>query len=434
MLRTAISILILLVLDSPQSYGEKSTASISNNAHISEIVGGEILDERISTVQLYKEGWNLSYPVINLGGDEKLELHFDLLSGEKESYYYTFTHCDKDWEPSSISAFEYIDGFPENDIEDVQVSFNTTVPYYHYSLSFPNDDIKFLVSGNYILSVYTESPEDPVLTRRFIISESSSGIETDIHLPKMTVGDNSRQQVDFTVNISGKGIIDASKNIYSTILQNGRWDSGHSNLKPDLQTDRELRYNSLSDKNIFNGGNDYRPFDTRNIRYTGQGIRAIQYIAPYYNMYLEGSDSRGAKPYFSEPDFNGKYYVAVDDGERGNIEADYTWVHFSLAANNIPMGSSVYIFGGLTDWSVSNRYLMEIDPQNGKYVCSLLLKQGWYNYSYILVNKLGVNDEPYFEGNHFETENDYTVIVYYRDPRERYDRVISSVTVNSQKK
>ncbi len=36
-----------------------------------------------------------------------------------------------------------------------------------------------------------------------------------------------------------------------------------------------------------------------------------------------------------------------------------------------------------------------------------------------------------FEGSHYETENDYMVIVYYRNPRERYDRIIGTATINT---
>ncbi|MDZ7737805.1 MAG: hypothetical protein U5K32_01795 [Bacteroidales bacterium] len=33
----------------------------------------------IKSVRLHREEWNLSYPVISLGSDEKLVLYFDLL-------------------------------------------------------------------------------------------------------------------------------------------------------------------------------------------------------------------------------------------------------------------------------------------------------------------------------------------------------------------
>src|SRR5512139_4062872 len=92
----------------------------------------QVFDTRIKTVQLYKEGWNLSYPVIKIGSDEKLVLHFDLLGDRTEAYDYTFIHCDKDWNRSDIFPNDYIEGFQENRIEDFKPSFNTTMSYIHY--------------------------------------------------------------------------------------------------------------------------------------------------------------------------------------------------------------------------------------------------------------------------------------------------------------
>ena len=72
------------------------------------IYSNHIFNEKIKTVQLYKEGWNLSYPVIKLNSSEKLILHFDLLDDQAETYYYTFIHCDKDWNKSDIFPNDYL--------------------------------------------------------------------------------------------------------------------------------------------------------------------------------------------------------------------------------------------------------------------------------------------------------------------------------------
>src|SRR5271157_85315 len=85
-----------------------------------------IFTERIKTVQLFREGWNLSYPVMKLRSSDRLVLQFDLLSNEPETYYYSFIHCDKDWKKSEIYPTDYLEGFPENQIEDYKPSFSTT--------------------------------------------------------------------------------------------------------------------------------------------------------------------------------------------------------------------------------------------------------------------------------------------------------------------
>jgi hypothetical protein len=190
------------------------------------LCSNHIFNDKIKTVQLYKEGWNLSYPIIKLNSNDKLILHFDLLNDEAESYYYTFIHCDKDWKKSDILPNSYIDGYPENPIEDYENSFNTTVSYFHYKISFPNDRVKLSLSGNYILIVYpADKPEEPSITQRFIISEDAARIDVTAHRPLMTKDNNTHQQIDFTVNYSGMSINDPYRNVYAFILQNGRWDN-----------------------------------------------------------------------------------------------------------------------------------------------------------------------------------------------------------------
>ncbi|MBN2863755.1 MAG: DUF5103 domain-containing protein [Bacteroidales bacterium] len=393
----------------------------------------KVFDERIKTVQLYKEGWNLSYPVMKLKGTEKLVLQFDLLADHSETYYYTIFHCTKDWKRSDIFTSDYLEGFPENPIEDYMPSFNTTVDYFHYKLLLPNDRINIRLSGNYILKVYPADDQDnPVLTRRFIVTEDLAKVDIKAHRPMMTSSDNAGQQIDFTVNTGGLNIIDPDRNIYSFILQNGRWDNAKKNLKPDLSGNNALIYNSLSDNNIFIAGNEFRYFDIRSIKYLSEYVFRIDFIAPNYNIYLKPSESRQFKPYFYSQDFNGKYYIASSEGRDAATDADYLYVYFTLRADNIPDKGRMYIVGDLTSWSLGDNNRMTWNPVERQYESTLLLKQGWYNYEYVFVkdNNYSGKAEP-FEGSHYETENDYLVLVYYSNPRDRYDRVIATATLNT---
>ena len=393
----------------------------------------QVFDTRIKTVQLYKEGWNLSYPVIKLGSDEKLVLHFDLLGDRSEAYDYTFIHCDKDWNRSDIFPNDYIEGFQENRIEEFKSSFNTTISYIHYKLLFPNDRIILTLSGNYVIKVYPVGESDkPVLTWRFMITEDIAKTEIVTHRPLMTSDNNAGQQVDFTINPGSNDITDPYGNIYSFVLQNGRWDRAKKNLKADFTGNNELKFNSLSDKNIFNGGNEFRYFDIKSIRYQSEYVRMITFMPPGYHVYLFPSDNREFKPYFYWQDFNGKYYIAVQEGRDPDTDADYVNVYFTLPSKYMIAGGKMYVSGGLTNWSFNNDNRMIFNPEKGQYECTLLLKQGWYNYEYVFLKDS--EKEPstvLFEGSHFETENDYLILVYYRNPRDRYDRIIGTKIANT---
>jgi Domain of unknown function (DUF5103) len=401
--------------DGPDSYADK------------------VFDPRIKTVQLYKEGWNLSYPLLNLNSPEKLVLHFDLLDDQSETYYYTFIHCTREWEKSDIFVNDYLEGFPENVVEDYKPSFNTTVDYIHYRLSFPNDQIKITLSGNYILCVYPYgNPEKPVLTRRFIITENAAKISLSVHRPMMTAGNNTGQQVDFTINFAGLNLIDPNRNVYSFLLQNGRWNNAKKNLLPDFYSNNELKYSSLSEKNTFIAGNEFRYFDIKSIRYLSEFIEKIDFRPPNYHVLLKPSDNREFKPYFYTQDFNGRYYIAFQEGRDPDTDADYVYVYFTLPSKYALAGGKMYVSGGLADWSFNQNNLMDYNPELQQYECTMLLKQGWYNYEYVFLkdgDQEGVGSK--FEGSHYETENDYLAIVYYRNPRDRYDRVIGTAITNT---
>ncbi len=395
----------------------------------------QVNDARIKSVQVYREGWNLSYPVISLKPGEKLELHFDLLDSSPETYYYTFIHCDKDWNRSDIFVNQYLEGFPENPVEENNPSFNTTISYYHYRLSFPNERAKLLLSGNYILSVYPFGEQErPVLNVRFMVTEDIALVSASARRAQMAVYRDVAQQIDFTVNIAGRNIIDPFRNIYSAILQNGRWDNAMTNLKPEFYNNTELKYNTLSDKNIFRAGNEYRYFDIRSIRYLSEYVRKIDYSGPGYNVLLSVSENREAKPYFYHQDFNGKYYLAIQEGRDHNTEADYLRVFFTLKSAYPLPGSEVFVNGALTGWIKGEENKMTYNPEKAEYEGSLLLKQGWYNFEYTVTGKQPGILPSYFEGDYYETENDYTILVYYRNPAERYDRLIGSTTINTLNK
>ena len=400
------------------------------------IYADQVINKKIKSVQLFKEGWNLSYPVMKLGSTDRLVMHFDLLGDEAEIYYYSFIHCNKEWQKSDIYPTDYLEGFAENQIEKYEPSFNTKISYYHYSVSFPNDKVSIKLSGNYVIIIYPAgNPDKPVLTKRFMVTEDIVKISASIQRPQLTEFYNTAQQVDFTVNYGGLSINDPYHDISSSILQNGQWSNAKTDLKPDVVGNNEVSYNSLSARNIFPGGNEFRYFDIKNIRYQSEFIRKIDFVGASYHVFLIPSENREFKPYFYRQDFNGKYYVAVQDGRNMETDADYLYVYFTLPSTYKITGGNIYVSGALNNWAFDDENIMTYDPGRSEYQCTMLLKQGWYDYEYLFIRDGDKTAEPsLFEGNHYETENDYLILVYYRNSRDRYDRIIGSWLTNSNKK
>ncbi|MFH2096201.1 MAG: DUF5103 domain-containing protein [Bacteroidota bacterium] len=386
----------------------------------------------IKTIQLHKEGWELGYPFITLNSSDRLVLSFDDLEADAKSYSYTFLHCEADWTPSNLMQNEYTEGFTENEIRDYNYSLNTLYKYTHFSVTFPNEDIRLTLSGNYIVMVYKDFNKDSlILTRRFSILEPK--VEVIAVVKAATILDERKysQEIDFTINHGGYPINDPYGDVKVVVTQNNRWDNAITDLKPVFVKDRELVYD-FDYGNVFKGGSEFRNFDIKSVRYQSQYIKEILYEKPYYHIYLQNDEPRRFKIYFYDQDINGRYYIKIQEGDDSNVEADYVYVHFSLPYDAPVIDGNFYVFGALSDWNFKLENRMKYNFERKAYECTILLKQGYYNYEYAFV-KDGTDfaDDSYLEGSHYETENDYVIYVYHHDFTSRYDRLVGVQIVNS---
>lgn len=392
--------------------------------------------DSIKTIQLHKKGWELGYPIMNIESNDKMQLSFDDLDQleDTKTYTYTFIHCNANWKPSTLMPNEYIEGFTENEITNYEFSFNTSFDYTHYSLIFPNENVKLTKTGNYIIFVYRNYDKSkPVLTRRFCVAKQKIGIEPVIK--KATVFDKSKycQEIDFTLNTKGLNINDPMGEIKVVLTMNNRWDNAITDLKPLFIKDNEIIYD-YDTKNVFYAGSEYRNFDIKSVRYQSQYINNIEYKAPFYHVQLVKNEKRRFKIYFSDKDLNGKYYIEVQEGEDKNTEADYVYVYFRLAYPEPLVTANLYVFGALSDWQFNKKNQLRYNYEKKEYQLRMLLKQGYYNYIYAYVEDGStVADNQFIEGSHFETENDYVIYVYYRDMSSRYDKLYGFEIINSQR-
>ena len=388
----------------------------------------------VRTILFYKEGFEMSAPVMLLNSQERLVLSFDDLAEDLRQYRFTIRHCTADWsESSDLLPTDYIAGFGEDRIEDYSYSFNTTVSYIHYSLVFPTAGLRPKISGNYLLIVYPEDPGDPSFTRRFRVVETSPvGITGKIGQSVNIQDRLSRQEVDFTVSLNGMQVSDPVHDLKIMITQNDRWDNAVRNAKPRFVRPESLDF-TFDERNTFNGGNEFRAFDTKSLVYRSERIGVILYDYSGIQVYLLDDPPRPLRNYVTDKDINGRMFIKNEDhATNSDIEADYTWIHFTLPVNAMLPDRTVHILGALTGWQINDSTRMDWDPAGKAYTKKILFKQGYYNYLYITRDKrTGATDEGFFEGNHWETENEYTVWVYYREPGGLYDRLIAVQNLNS---
>ncbi len=382
--------------------------------------------DNIKTILFNRDGWELSNPIIKLNSDEKLFISFDDLDGDLKYYRYTVIHCDAFWNPSDLLQNEYIEGFMNDDIEDYHYSLNTAQEYTNYQHIFPTEDLKITKSGNYILKVFLEEDEENIVfTRRFMVMETKLSIEEKVKRPTSINDRNYKQEIDFDIYTHGYQIINPYKNLKVIIKQNGRWDNAITDLKPFMIKNDVLDYN-YDEENVFNGGNEFRNFDIKSLKYNSERISEIIYNSNMYHVYLRNDHRRTFKIYHLEDDINGKKLITTEDANNSFIEGEYVQVHFFLPYNAPLVDGNLYVFGALTCWNYTKEGKLHYNYDKSGYETTLFLKQGFYDYQYVFLESgQQEGDETFIEGNHRETNNDYTIYVYYRKSGSLYDKLVA---------
>jgi hypothetical protein len=388
-------------------------------------------DPQIHTVLFFTEGWEFSLPVLQLGSSQRLVCKFDHLSGEARNYHYTIVQCDAAWNPSRLVTSEYMVGFQENPVNDYAFSINTTIPFVNYRIILPNDQVKILLSGNYLLKIWEDgNKEKPVMIRPFYVTESLADLSGEVQKASFEGYNGPSQQIAFAVNYQKLNVTDPLNEITTVIMQNGRRDNLLYLNKPTFIRQNQLLYEEKN--NLFKGGNEFRNFNAKNLQTNGMGIRAIEYQDPYFHLFLENDFSVRTEIYSSRGDLNGNFLVKNDRANDSDLESDYVYVHFSLKPPDLVTNDLIYVFGALTDWKCLAANQMIYQPDTKLYEATLLLKQGFYDYQYAFIDteKKSI-DATFLEGSHVETENDYHLFVYYRGFSSRYDRLIGYKVINS---
>jgi len=389
----------------------------------------------IHTVQLFKKGFELSPAIIALGGEEPLVLRFDDFSPDAQSLSYTVVHCNADWQPSDLSASQYIQGMPTDFVPTPRQSFNTLQPFLEYELEFPNDMMRPTVAGNYLMKVFRGTDqEDLVLTRRFLVFEDRVQIDASIVPTRNVERRDMDQQLDLTLRYAGITVPDPFSDLHVTVLQNNRWDDAHTGFNPKFIRDAELIYDQPKE-GLFTGNNEWRGVDLKNLRYTTLHVsRYATSPEGLVEAFLLPDEKREFKVYLDLPDINGKYLVKNDLTPGDPLGADYIYVDFTLPRTTEQANGDVYVYGGISDFQCKKEFRCAWDEQKKAYSARVLLKQGYLDYVYaFLPNGSTVPDLSLLEGSHFQTENDYLVLVYVRDYQLRCDRLMGLRFLNSRK-
>ena len=386
----------------------------------------EVFRKSVKTVFIENYGSDSDLPLIELNSTQRLTLHFDEISKSAKTFEYSFIKCTSEWETDEeVFPHDYMDGLESDLITDFNFSENTAVDYIHYSVSFPNNNIEFKLSGNYIVLIKDQENKEIILTRKFYISESKVTI---IPTPKTPIEFDYRfthQIINFNVNYE---LIDSDNPIgefKAVVIQNGRYDNQKTDLKPQFVRGKELIF-SDEIQNTFEGTNEYRIIDFRDIKLRGLGVSDIFYKDSIYHVIPNLDQKRAYLKYKNKSDHNGKFFIQTKPrvGDP-NLTSDYAYVHFRLK-RKIPLDSStVFLLGGFTGNETKRENQMVYKDSLEHYESHILMKQGVYDYAYAY-RKIGNRSLKWedTDGSHFQTENNYTILVYFKGFNDQTESLI----------
>jgi hypothetical protein len=389
-------------------------------------------EPQIKTVLLYSTSSdpqaNTLQPAITRLGEWTLQLEFDDLSGQRDSYYARVVHCNHDWTKSELQDLDFMNQFNEFPITDFEFSVNTHIPYVHCRFTLP--PVK--LPGNYVLVVYRGSDRnDVILSKRFMVFESQVIIKREGSLVGPGTVAELNQQINFKVDYKNIDVVNPMENIHVNIRQNQRWDNMQVNIQPSFIRENiaELEYRFFDRDKMFKGGNEFRWFDLRSLNYPGRNVVSVNKTIKPNEVYIAKDKNRSDEAYSQYDDLNGDFLIVnLDYPDRTTTE--YAYINFTLESP--PVDGNVYVTGAFNYWNENENNLMHYNTTAGAYEARVLLKQGWYDYLYQVQSS--ALPPYYFEGSYFQTENFYEIFVYYRPFQPRADLLVGYVRLDENKR
>ena len=396
-----------------------------------------IYNPDIRTPKLFQQNNQQSLPLISLNSGDQLELHFDDMCGFAKNYYYTYILCNADWTPADVNEFDYLKGFTQNRLSQYRISTIATTKYVHYQALLPDRNCTPIKSGNYLIKVFLDADTSKLaFTKRMMVIDTKVGVGAAVQQPYDNEILRTHQKIQVAVNTQQLNIL-SPQQTKLVILQNNRWDDAVKDIQPTFIRGNSMEYNAEQDC-IFPAGKEYRWADLESFRFLTDRMDRVDKTQQPNEIYIKTDVERNNLRYIFFRDRNGWDEIATSESVNPWWQSDYANVHFTFApANNQPYaGRSVYLLGEVTGNQIGDTSRMIYDATKGVYTKTLLLKQGYYSYTYVTKDNKNKNahaDASLTDGNYWETENEYSVLFYYRSFSSRHDELVGITTINSRR-
>ena len=377
-----------------------------------------VYNEQIRTLRVARE-------VLLLDDIQPLHISFDEMSHDVHFYTYSVEMLN-----TSLLSSEYLQGFTTKDITDFEHSINTSREYTHYWFEFPNEDMQLTKSGNYRLTIYEDgNPDNKVAEVDFCVVEPIVKIDARVRANTDIEFNGRYQQIDIDVDLQQSAISYQPSEFRIEVAQNNRMDNAVILDKPTFVEPNRLRY--INNKAlIFEGGNEYHHFDAFSCFYAGTGIdRVVHEMGDYHAILFADEVTTGQ--YIHQYDSDGRFVVNAERTSDVDTEAEYMWVYWTLPMDKPWFDGTLYVGGEIFNNELNMRNRMQYDAEAKVYWLTALVKQGGCDYQYWFVPKNKTTTTQRVDGSYWQTENEYTIYVWWRPFGSRYDRLVGVKTIRS---
>lgn len=394
----------------------------------------QIFEANILSPEVHPPNEPLLPPIVEWNSEQQLEISFDDLNHDTRDLSYRVIHCTAQWEKSDLLFMQYMQGFESQPILDYAFSNNTTTPYTRYWFLFPNESMRPILPGNYLIQVFpTDNPEQLLFQQRCFVLQPSLKFSASVRNASSARIRLSHQEVVFNINIGNLNLPLLDEDLIVHITQNRRWDNAKLNIKPRFIDARTLYFDHVNGENAFGGGNQYRMLDLKSLIGIRDPVMAFEEQKGKWKALLRPEVPRANAPYRDVPDLNGKCFYFRGQNYTRSMDEDYIETQF-IFAPPAPLGSGdMYLIGGMTNGHLDSRFKMTYDSGSQAYLLSVPLKQGLYNYLYAWVPRSKKQAELTFtEGDIAQTENEYQIYVYARSNGDIAHRLIGYTELGSR--
>lgn len=388
----------------------------------------EVYSPQIQCVQVVVDGNPLLPPLLDIDKQQHVEISWDEMSHDYHRYIYHIQHCQYDWAPSDgIFESDYLNGMNDQPVEDYEKSFNTTQIYTHYSVRFPNPETGLRLSGNYKVLIYEDggNKEEPIIEARFCIYEKAVSIHTEVSSDTDIDFNKQHQQVSLRLNYGGLTVTDPHEQLRTVVMQNRRWDNRVVNPKANIRNQNGIAFTHCKEL-IFPAGNEFHKFEIIDVNRAAMGVDRMEWFEPFYHATLFAETT--GRNYRYDEDQNGTFVIRCEDDEEESTTAEYVLVHFLLKSERLP-GGDVYVTGQWADGIFNEKYKMKYNELEQQYEAIVMLKQGYYSYQFVQEDGKTLRTM----GDFYETENEYSTLVYFRAQGARTDRLVGYSCVKTGK-